>query len=107
MALTCKTAFSPTDAMPYTGGAKVAMGVEVVMSFSIAALLVARAVNVGKAEARRPRPPSQPSYTSPSRGPSRRRSLRGTKTPIRHLSSGSLGCSDARSAALSAAQLPT
>ena len=48
VALTCATAFSPTDAMPYTGRAKLAMGVEAVMSFSIAALLVARAVNIAK-----------------------------------------------------------
>ena len=48
VALTCATAFSPTDAMPYTGRAKVAMGFEAVMSFSIAALLVARVVNIAK-----------------------------------------------------------
>ena len=48
MALTCKTAFSPTDAMPYSGKAKLAMGVEAVLSFSIAALVVARAVNIAK-----------------------------------------------------------
>lgn len=48
VALTCGTAFSPTDAMPYTGKAKLAMGVEAVMSFAIAALVVARAVNVAK-----------------------------------------------------------
>ena len=48
VALTCATAFSPTDAMPYTGKAKLAMGVEGVMSMAIAALLVARAVNIAK-----------------------------------------------------------
>lgn len=48
VALTCGTAFSPTDAMPYSGKAKLAMGVEAVMSFSIAALVVARAVNIAK-----------------------------------------------------------
>ena len=48
VALTCATAFSPTDAMPYTGKAKLAMGVEAVMSFAIAARLVARAVNIAK-----------------------------------------------------------
>jgi hypothetical protein len=48
VALTCATAFSPTDAMPYTGKAKLAMGVEAVMSMAIAALLVARAVNIAK-----------------------------------------------------------
>lgn len=48
VALTCATAFSPTDAMPYSGKAKMAMSVEAVMSLAIAALLVARAVNIAK-----------------------------------------------------------
>jgi hypothetical protein len=48
VALTNATAFSPTDTMPYTKNAKLAMGVQSVMSFSIAAVLVARAVNVAK-----------------------------------------------------------
>ena len=48
VALTNGTAFSPTDAMPYTERAKLAMGVQSVLSFSIVALLVARAVNIAR-----------------------------------------------------------
>jgi uncharacterized membrane protein len=48
VSLTNATAFSPTDTMPYTRRAKLVMGVQSVMSFAIAALLVARAVNIAK-----------------------------------------------------------
>lgn len=48
VALTNGTAFSPTDTMPYTRRAKLAMGVQSTLSFAIAALLVARAVNIAK-----------------------------------------------------------
>jgi len=46
VSLTDSFAFSPTDTMPYTGTAKLVMGVESIMSFAIAAVLVARAVNI-------------------------------------------------------------
>ena len=46
VSLTSSIAFSPTDAMPYSKWAKLAMGVQSVISFSILALLVARAVNI-------------------------------------------------------------
>ncbi|HEY5432246.1 MAG TPA: hypothetical protein VIL06_02425, partial [Coriobacteriia bacterium] len=48
LALTNGTAFSPTDAMPYTKRAKLAMGVQSVLSLAIAAIVVARAVNIAK-----------------------------------------------------------
>jgi hypothetical protein len=48
LALTNGTAFSPTDAMPYTRRAKLAMGVQSLLSFAIAAVVVARAVNIAK-----------------------------------------------------------
>ena len=48
VSLTNGTAFSPTDTMPYTRRAKFAMGVQSTMSFAIAALLVARAVNIAR-----------------------------------------------------------
>ncbi len=48
VALTNGTAFSPTDAMPYTKRAKFAMGVQSLLSFAIAAIVVARAVNIAK-----------------------------------------------------------
>jgi uncharacterized membrane protein len=48
VALTNGTAFSPTDAMPYTKRAKLAMGVQSVLSLAIAAIVVARAVNIAK-----------------------------------------------------------
>jgi hypothetical protein len=48
VALTNGTAFSPTDAMPYTKRAKLVMGVQSLLSFAIAAIVVARAVNIAK-----------------------------------------------------------
>ena len=48
VALTNGTAFSPTDAMPYTKRAKLVMGVQGLLSFAIAAIVVARAVNIAK-----------------------------------------------------------
>ena len=46
VSLTSSFAFSPTDAMPYSRWAKVAMGCESLLSFSVLAVLVARAVNI-------------------------------------------------------------
>ncbi len=46
VSLTCGTAFSPTDAMPYSKQAKLVMGVEATLSFAIAAMLLARAINI-------------------------------------------------------------
>ncbi len=46
VSLTSATAFSPTDTMPYSKRAKLVMGVESILAFVIAAMLVARAVNV-------------------------------------------------------------
>ena len=46
VSLTSATAFSPTDAMPYSKQAKLVMGIESTLSFIIAAMLVARAVNI-------------------------------------------------------------
>jgi hypothetical protein len=46
VSLTSATAFSPTDAMPYSKRAKLVMGIESTLSFVIAAMLVARAVNI-------------------------------------------------------------
>jgi hypothetical protein len=48
VAITNGTAFSPVDAMPYTKRAKLAMGAQSLLSFSIAAVVVARAVNIAK-----------------------------------------------------------
>lgn len=48
VSLTAATAFSPTDAMPYTRRVKFVMGVESTMSFAIFAMLIARAVNVAR-----------------------------------------------------------
>jgi uncharacterized membrane protein len=48
VSLTSATAFSPTDAMPYTKRAKLVMGIESTMSFVIAAMLVARAINIAR-----------------------------------------------------------
>jgi hypothetical protein len=48
VSLTSSIAFSPTDAMPYSKWAKLSMGVQSVISFSILALLVARAVNIAR-----------------------------------------------------------
>jgi uncharacterized membrane protein len=46
VSLTSSIAFSPTDAMPYSKWAKLAMGVESVLSFATLAVIVARAVNI-------------------------------------------------------------
>jgi len=46
VSLTSSIAFSPTDAMPYSKWAKLAMGVESVLSFATLAMIVARAVNI-------------------------------------------------------------
>jgi uncharacterized membrane protein len=46
VSLTSSLAFSPTDAMPYTKWAKLAMGVENVLSIATLAVIVARAVNI-------------------------------------------------------------
>jgi uncharacterized membrane protein len=46
VSLTSSVAFSPTDAMPYSKWAKLAMGVESVLSFATLAVIVARAVNI-------------------------------------------------------------
>jgi uncharacterized membrane protein len=48
VSLTSATAFSPTDAMPYSKRAKLVMGVESILAFVIAAMLVARAINVAR-----------------------------------------------------------
>lgn len=48
ISLTTATAFSPTDTMPYTKRAKFAMGVQSLFSFAIAAVLIARAVNIAQ-----------------------------------------------------------
>jgi uncharacterized membrane protein len=48
VSLTAATAFSPTDVMPYSRNAKLIMGLESTLSFAIAAMLVARAVNIAK-----------------------------------------------------------
>jgi uncharacterized membrane protein len=48
VSLTCAIAFSPTDTMPLSGRAKFAMGAESLLSVSILAVLVARAVNTAK-----------------------------------------------------------
>jgi uncharacterized membrane protein len=46
LGLTCSTAFSPTDVMPLTPWAKVAMGGQSLVSLIVVGLVVARAVNV-------------------------------------------------------------
>jgi uncharacterized membrane protein len=46
LGLTASTAFSPTDVMPLTPWAKIAMGVQSLVSLSVLGLVVARAVNV-------------------------------------------------------------
>jgi hypothetical protein len=46
VALTSGIAFSPTDAMPYSRLAKLAMGVQSVLSFATLGVIVARAVNI-------------------------------------------------------------
>jgi hypothetical protein len=48
VSLTAATAFSPTDAMPYSRRAKFVMGCESTISLVIIALLVARAINIAK-----------------------------------------------------------
>jgi uncharacterized membrane protein len=48
VSLTSSIAFSPTDAMPYTKRAKLVMGTGSMLSFVIAAMLVARAINIAK-----------------------------------------------------------
>ncbi|HEY5540810.1 MAG TPA: hypothetical protein VIL41_05090 [Coriobacteriia bacterium] len=48
VSVTAATAFSPTDAMPYSGTAKLLMGLESTISFGVIVMLVARAVNVAK-----------------------------------------------------------
>ena len=48
VSLTSATAFSPTDAMPYTKRVKLVMGIESTTSFVIAAMLVARAINIAR-----------------------------------------------------------
>jgi len=48
VSLTSSIAFSPTDAMPYSKWAKLAMGVESTLSFAILAVIVARAVNIAR-----------------------------------------------------------
>jgi uncharacterized membrane protein len=48
VSLTAATAFSPTDAMPYSRRAKLIMGVEATLSFAIAAMIVARAINIAR-----------------------------------------------------------
>ncbi len=48
VSLTSATAFSPTDAMPYSKRAKLVMGVENTVSLVIATMLVARAINVAR-----------------------------------------------------------
>lgn len=44
--LNTATAFSPTEAMPYSRWAKLVMGVEAVMSLASIAMLIARAINI-------------------------------------------------------------
>jgi uncharacterized membrane protein len=46
ISLTAGTAFSPTDAMPLTGRAKLLLGVQSTVSLVIVVLVTARAVNV-------------------------------------------------------------
>ena len=48
VSITAATAFSPTDAMPYSRSAKLLMGSESTISIAILAMLVARAVNIAK-----------------------------------------------------------
>jgi uncharacterized membrane protein len=46
VSLTAATAFSPTDTMPYSTTAKLIMGSESTICIAIAAMIVARAVNI-------------------------------------------------------------
>ena len=48
VSLTSSIAFSPTDAMPYSKRAKLAMGVQNLLSFATLAVIVARAVNIAR-----------------------------------------------------------
>jgi uncharacterized membrane protein len=48
VSLTAAMAFSPTDAMPYSRRAKLAMAVENLLSFATLAVIVARAVNIAR-----------------------------------------------------------
>lgn len=48
VSITAATAFSPTDAMPYSRTAKLVMGAESTISFAIVIMIVARAINVAK-----------------------------------------------------------
>lgn len=48
VSLMAATAFSPTDAMPYSKRVKLVMGVESAMCFAVLAMVVARAVNIAK-----------------------------------------------------------
>ena len=48
VSLTSSIAFSPTDAMPYSRWAKLAMGAENVLSIATLAVIVARAVNIAR-----------------------------------------------------------
>jgi uncharacterized membrane protein len=48
VSVTASTAFSPTDAMPYSRTAKLLMGLQSTLSIAIVAMLVARAVNIAK-----------------------------------------------------------
>jgi uncharacterized membrane protein len=48
VSLTAATAFSPTDAMPYSKRVKFVMGVESTMSLAIIAMIVARAINIAR-----------------------------------------------------------
>jgi hypothetical protein len=48
VSVTAGTAFSPTDAMPYSRTAKLIMGLESTISIAITAMVVARAINVAK-----------------------------------------------------------
>jgi hypothetical protein len=48
VSVTAATAFSPTDAMPYSRTAKLLMGSESTLSFTIVVMVVARAINVAK-----------------------------------------------------------
>jgi len=48
VSLTAATAFSPTDAMPYSKRVKLVMGIESTISFAIVAMIVARAINIAR-----------------------------------------------------------
>lgn len=48
VSVTAATAFSPTDAMPYSRTAKLLMGLESTLSIAIVAMLVARAVSIAR-----------------------------------------------------------